>query len=252
MKSVKRFLLIFVAVYVVIGLGVNMLYGPPGFSNEFMEDYRDETDRYLEIVKSEEYKLWQENPDVNPPGPALEQQIAFVDDFEGNPDFRREMARRERYNAITDWFNVIMLTVLVVVLARGPVATFVSGMVAAERERIETIERKRSAAARRKSEAERKLEQLRDEQKRADASASNRIVEERAEIEQSTEDSLRQLRQEAEDRRRHEELLAQRRLKALVADEAIAILERRYREEHSTEQNDALIEQFLQELGERA
>lgn len=252
MSPVKRFLLAFVGVYVVIGLAVNMLYGPPGFSNEFLNDYRNEADRYLEIVKSERYKLWKENPEVNPPDPELQQQIAFVERFQANPDFREEMERRDHYNAISDWFNVIMLTVLVVVLARGPVASFVSGMVATERERIENIERERSAAARRKSEAERKLEQLIDEERRANEAAAARIADETAQVELSTEETLNQLRQESEDRRRHAELLAQRRLKAILADEAIAILEQRYRSDESPEQNEALIEQFLQELSERA
>jgi F0F1-type ATP synthase membrane subunit b/b' len=217
-----------------------------------MEDHRDEADRYLEIVKSPGFKLWEENPGVNPPDDAMQRQIAFVEAFRADPDYRAESARRARYNAISDWFNVIMLTILVVVLARGPIANFVSGMVVSERERIESVERKRSAAARRKSEAERKLEQLVDERKKADKHVAVRISEEAAEIERLTDDALRQVRQEAEDRRRHELLQAQRRLKAMVADEAIAILEKRYRNEQSPEQNAALIDQFLQDLGGRA
>lgn len=252
MKSIKQFLIAFVAVYVVIGVAINMMYGPPGYSNEFMQEYREETDRYLDIIKSDEYKLWNENPDVNPPTPALQQQIEFVNVFTANPAFREEVERRDFYAGISDWFNVIMLTVLVVVLARGPIATFVRGMVQTERERIESIERLRSEAARRKSEAERKFEQLHVDRKRADETVAVRIAEDSAQIAESTEDALRQVRQEAEDRRRHEELLAQRRLKAIVADEALAILEQRYRKQQTPEQNEALIEQFLQELGERA
>lgn len=250
MKSVKRFLLAFVAVYVVIGIGVNVLYGPPGFSSEFLEEYRSETDRYLEIVKSDAFKLWEENPEANPPGSELERQIAFVEEFRSNPAFRAELDRRERYRTISDWFNVIMLTVLVVVLARGPIARFVAGMVASERQRIEGVERKRSAAARRKAEAERKIELLEVERAKAAEQAAARIADEIREVESSTEEALRQLRQETEDRQRNAELQAQRRMKSMLADEAIAILTERYRSERSPEKTEMQIDQFLHDLGE--
>lgn len=251
MKSVKRFLAGFLAVYVIVGIGVNVTYGPPGYSREFLEQYRVETDRYHEIIKSDPYKLWAENPDVNPPDETLQRRIDFVHDFAQNPDFQAEDRRRARYNAITDWFNVIMLTLLIVVLARGPVSTFVAGLVSAERERIESVEIRRSAVARRKSEAERKLELLEGERVKSDKRAVARIREETEKIERSTDEALRQLREESEDRRRHEEILAQRRLEALIADEALALLEKQLRNEDTMDLDAVLLDRFLVELEAR-
>ena len=48
----KRFLLIFFAVYLVGAIAIIVLYGPPGYSQAYMDQYEEEHQRYLEITKS--------------------------------------------------------------------------------------------------------------------------------------------------------------------------------------------------------
>ncbi len=251
MKPVRNFLIAFAVVYIAAGLGVNLLLGPPGYSSDFMEIYKDDVDRYQEIVKSESYKLWSENSSLNPPDAALENNIAFIESFRSNPDFEAEARRRGRYNVITDMFRALMLAILVIQLTRGPISSFVKGLVTAERRRIETVERTRSAAARRKAEADGKLAQIEEEHTKLERQVADRIEEETAQIEASTENTLDLLQREADDRRRQEALLARRRVKAMLVDEAIAMLERQLCESPEPDQDAALIDQFVSELGNR-
>ena len=233
----------------ISGLGLNFLFGPPGFSGDFLDEYKDEVDAYIEITKSPEYKLWNENPERHPPDDALSASIAFVDEFQSNPAFQSELTRRARYESSTDWFNFAMLLILVVGLSRKPVARLVKRMVTAERERIEDVENKRAAAARRKLKAEQKLEKIAEERAKADLQVAQRIAQETQLVQSSTADALLLVSQELEDRKKQAQYEARQRLKAMMADEAVRILEQRFREQGSAAQDEALIDQFLADLG---
>lgn len=251
MSPIKRFLIGFAAVYLTVPFIVLALLGPPGFSRAFLDKHQDGLDRYLEITKSQEYKLWSQNPDAHPPSPEMQKDIALVQEFEAMPEFQQETQRRALYGGVMDLFNSTMFVVLVLGLGRGPIKNLLDNMVTQERQRIEQAEEIRSAAARHKSEAEHRLESIEEEREQSQQAIAKRIEDESARIEEATARALEQLRREAEDRKRQEEARARKRLKAALIDEAIEVLTEQYQKERDANREKVLVGRFLAELGER-
>ena len=78
---------------------------------------------------------------------------------------------------------------------------------------------------------------------------AQRIAQETQLVQSSTADALLLVSQELEDRKKQAQYEARQRLKAMMADEAVRILEQRFREQGSAAQDEALIDQFLADLG---
>ena len=255
MTPLKRFLSIFFAVYIVVGAILNVSYGPPGMSAEFDRDPKNRAayEHYLEVIKSEPYKLWQQNPTLNPPEATLhlEQNIAFVDAFEAHEDFQKEMERRERYKLSVECFHVAMMTILLVTLARRPLAKFLDQGIEQIRLRIATAEAAREEAAQRRRVAEEAIGRLDDEKTFIRTEGQRLVEQELAEIHEVTEQSVAYVRQAAADRAREEEQMAAMQLREALFDAAVGRIVGKFRADASDADHHVLIAEFARELENR-
>ena len=249
--SVKGFLIAYVLLYLVVAIAMNVKMGPPGMSSGYLDKYKADYDRYLEITKSDAYKLSQENAESNPPDDALKERIAFVESHEGLAEFKSEQHRRSLYGGLFDVFNALMLIVLVGRFGAKPLLGLLDSMIAQVRETIETAEQARSDADGRLELAESGLAGLDGERALLETETNDQLNQELEKIAAQSEQSAALLQKETEDRKRQEELLAQRALKEALVEESMKILVERYAATRSPEQESALIDQFANQLGKR-
>jgi len=243
-----RWLAGYFVAYAAVAVTVNVFFGPPGYSNEYLDEYKEQHDRYLSITKSKEYKLWEENPDANPPDEGLAEDIEFVQQYEARGEFAAEQRRRTIYETILDFFNVFMIVLLAYRFGKAPLLNFLDGKIEEIRGRIEEAERARETALTHKAEAESKLANLDHVKARIERETEGRIALETRRIHESTEHNLSILEKEKEDRLRHEELLARQAVKAELVDRAIEEITKGYENTRSKESERHLMERFVLEL----
>lgn len=248
MNPVKRFLIVYAVIYVVVAIGLNIALGPPGFSSGYLETNKADHDRYMDGVKRDAYKIWTERPELNPPDEALSALIAFIGEYEVREDFIKEQRRRSLYSVLFDCFNALMFIVLVVRFATKPIASAIDSMIEQVRTRIEKSERAQADAAQRKKNAEDKLAGVDGERERIFHETAERVEHDRAAIKESTALALTQLERELEDRKRTEELKARNMMKQELIDEAIEVLVARYKAERAADRESVLIQDFVRQL----
>lgn len=248
MNPVKRFLIVYAVVYIAGAIGLNMWLGPPGMDGAYLETFKDDQDRYIDVIKDDAYKRWSQNAELNPPDEVLERNIAFVTEYEAREAFQAQQRRRGLYTALFDVFNVGMLVVLLVRFARKPLLGLLDSGIEGVRKRIESAAQDRANAAESEAKAQKKLDGLDADQIRLETETRDRIENSRRGIEEAAEHVLALLAQETRDRIRQEELMARMQVKSELVDAAIAELEARYRKGHSAEEETALIEQFVQQV----
>lgn len=243
-----RFLVIFGIVYVLVPIVLNWAFGPPGMSSEFLAEHKDAFDRYVVIQKDAAYKHWEQRPQLNEPDDALQQDIDFVRTFEAMPEFQAEQQRRTTYDVLFRSFNVIMLVVLVVRFGRRPFLRLVDGFIGEVKESIDEAERRKADAARSRAEAEARLAGIDREKTAIQAATDERIAEMRREMQAFTEESMTLLDRETEDRKRHEVLLAELKLKSDIVDRAIASFMDEFGDERAERLQGAFVDMFVHEL----
>lgn len=250
--TLKRFLSAFFAVYIAGGAIVNVLLGPPGMSGEFTGDPKSRAayEHYLEVVKSEPYKLWQQNPDMHPPDatPHLADNIAFVQAFETHEDFQAEMHRRERYKLSIECFHVVMMTVLFIGIGRRPLTGFLDKGIEQVRTRIAQAEAARNEAAQRRLAAETAIGRVDDEKAKILADGRRLIEQEVALIHDVTQQAVAQVRQSAQDRAHEEQQQAAMRVREAIFDAAANRIAERFRAAASEANHHVLIAEFAREL----
>lgn len=247
--AVKRFLVGYTLLYFMVAIALNVTLGPPGMSRGYLDTYKVEHDRYLETTKSDAYKLWQENAELNPPDEAMLERIAFVSEYEGRGEFQSEQRRRSIYGGLFDVFNALMLIVLAGRFGAKPLLGLLDSMIAQVRSTIESTEHAENEAAERLGRAETGLAGLEGERAQLEAETNDRLSLELEEIVAQSEKSAALLQTETEDRKHHEELLARRALKEALVEESMKVLVERYNATRSPEQESALIDQFVDQLG---
>ena len=249
MSPVKRYLLIFFAVYLGGGLVANILLGPPGYSRAYRAQYKAEHDRYLEIIKTKEYKLWKQRPSLHEIDPALSD---FVAEYESREAFKSEQRRRAAYDNFFEFFIVVMVLHLAVHFGRKPLLDFLDAQVAEVRTKIERAAEARSTAAERKRGAQEKVALLPHEKEQTIHGTQERIVQEEARIEDLTRFTIEQVDRETEDRKREEEHAAIRLLKEELVDAAIERLVQRHKARISPGAEAAQIDQFIRDVEARS
>ena len=256
MSPAKRFLLTLGAVALVVWIGGNVLIGPPGLSRRYLADHEDAHNRYIEIIKGDAYKLYDERPALHGPAsagapPGFAQDIAFVEHYEANPLFQAEQRRVARYGLFFDFFNAALVVVIILRFARKPLLNLLDKKVAEVRDRIESAAQARQAAEERQRRAEHQLANLDDDRERIDEETARRLEHEMAELQQANERSLALLWQEMADRKHQEIVAAKQQVKRELVNETIKRLVERYRAEQSPEREAELIDQFVRDLGAR-
>jgi len=245
---VKRYLLIFFGIYIGVGLIANFLMGPPGFSKAYQQKYKAEHERYLEIVKSDEYKLHAQRPALHPFDPAL---TAFIEEYEGREEFKREKLRQALYHNFFQFFTFIMLVVLAVHFGRKPLLDFLDGQIADLRVKIDRAKQTREAAAQRKQGAQEKMGRLHEEKEETARETEALIAREKAQFEDLTRLTLGHVDRETEDRKREEEHAAAQRVKEELVAQSIDLLVERYKAQASPQVDLAQIDQFIREVERR-
>lgn len=251
MRSAKSFLIAYAAVYFVGAIGLNVWLGPPGMSRDYLDQYKADHDRYVEIQKRSEFKMWKQRPHLNPPDERLALAIAFAEEYEARPEFQSEMVRRTRYDLLFDLFNTAMLILLIVRFGWKPTLGILDRFIEALRERIDrAAERRQDAEARRKAAQEQAL-RLEAEQTAIEERVEARIADMRREAALHGAQSLSSLNHETEDRKHNEEARARSELKRALVDELLRDVELRFHESDSATLHATLLDRFLDDIDSR-
>lgn len=253
MNPVKKFLLQLLAVYLVIALPIAFMFGPPGFSGDFLEEYQNDLDHYYEVVKSDQYKRWSQRPHIVESDPlaytdAFAADVAFVQDFEDNAAFVGEMRRRDTFRILFNILNVGVAVALILRFGRKPLLDFLDKQVAEVRDRLDEAERARKEAKAARSEADIKMGSLAAETEVMAEQAHATAQETVSALEQETAQLMAAIDEELELRKRIEVQRAAMLLKAELVEAAGNALEKRLAEESAGENQRELITQFLDGL----
>lgn len=249
MAKLKRFLILYSLGYIIVATGINMLYGPPMMSPEYLSEFKSDHERYLEATKNSEYKIWKQRPAlVLEPSTGLQGRIDFVIEYEAREAFQAEQHRLHFYNYLFEFFNSGMVLVLVVGLAKGPIVTLVDGMIVSLRETLDETQETLDTSSERLDAAQHKITGL-DE----DLAGNAKFVEERIENMRREAalfrgQSLSRLNKETENRKNNEMIKARQQLKSIAVDAAIEQVIEEFKANGSDAHNQALIQQFVAEL----
>lgn len=246
MSPTKRFLLTLAAVSLVVWIAANIALGPPGMSRAYLDKHKADHDRYMEIIKSHAYKLYEERPELNKPEVEsdLEEDIEFVEGYEANPEFHGEMGRRATYGIFFDFFNMALVVILVLRFARKPLLALIDGQIAALREKMDTAAAAHKKAEERLRKARDKMDHLSDEKELVAKDMARRLKREMADLDVANEHSLEVTRKELEDRQRQEQHAAERLVRAELVNAAIDKLAHDYEARSTVERERVLVGQF--------
>ena len=248
MAAAKSFLIKYAAIYLVVGITLIVTLGPPGFTKDYTAKFGADHDRYLEIVKSDDYKLWKENSNVNDTPEGAD----FVAEYEVRPEFLSETARRGKFNLIFDFFNFFMVLYLMVHFGRGPLASFLDAQIDLIKEKLGRVEKARTEAADRKAQATATLGSLEEQKVEFAKDKDERIARDKRESEEQTQELFAQLAAETEDRKHEEEHKAAMLVKKELVTQAIEALAKEIKANPSAEDNAALLGQFIAQLEKRS
>jgi len=250
LSPAKRFLIVFFGIALVVWIGANVVLGPPGLSRAYLAEYKTQHEHYLEITKSNAYKLYLERPELHPVDSptahhGFAEQVAFVKAYEGHEAFLIEQRRMHLYELFFEFFNAGLVVVLIWRFGRKPIASFLDAKIADLRERIETAAQARKAAEDRRRKAETQLSQISEEQARVAEETRERIKRELAQLEEAAGLSLRVMREELSDRKDRIYQSARARVKREIVELAIAKIQADYRERGDSDREAAQFEQFI-------
>ena len=117
-------MLITAAISLAVWVAGNMLFGPPGFSSEYLEQFKDEHEYYLSISKSEFYKKWEQRPHLNSPDhPDAPKDFAakleFIEKYTARHEFIEEQHRKHIYELYFEIFNALLVAAIVFFFAKN-------------------------------------------------------------------------------------------------------------------------------------
>lgn len=245
MSPAKRFLLILAGVYLAVYIPTTLLFGPPGMSGEYLERFSHEHEHYLEVIKSPEYKLWQERPHLHEASGHFAENIAFVEQYTANEAFQEEMHRRHVYEIVCDWLNMLVVVVVAVRFGRKPLLGFLDGQIAQVRERLDRVGRAQEEAAAQRAGAEAKVATLEADTARIAEQAEATAQQAADEFNRVTGKLLSDIDEEEAIRKALEEREATRQLRKELVDRAIALVSAELESTRSVERQNLLVDQFL-------
>lgn len=256
MTPAKRFLLILAVVAVVGWVIGNMLFGPPGLTADYLETHKDAHEHYIEIIKSEDYKLYVERPALHGPeqsdNPDLARMIAFADEYEALEEYQEQQHRIEIYNLYFDFFNAALLLVLAVYFGRKPLLNLIDTQIKELRERMEELAKRRAEAESRRAAAQKERDRLPEIRQQMRDEAERALERDILQLTEANRERLEQMRHELEDRKAEEVLNAARKVKRELVDAAIRDIEESYRAGKAPEHHVQLVDDFCQRLEQRA
>ncbi len=248
--------------YFAVAFGVWLLFaitlGPGDLSCAYRAEYREDHDRYLNVIKSEPYKRYLQRPHLNEPGMEgvpesfTWEQVDFVKDYEGSDEFRRERLRSTFYTVFFQFFNAGLVVWLAWRLGKAPLLKLIDDQIHDLRDKIAAVRNTREAAADRKNAAAEKLAKMDEEDKRIVAEAEARLARETAELEEKQKRRLDIMHREMEDRKKEEAHAALMAAKAELVDQAVDELLQLYRAADNETLQAQLIDGFTADVEKQA
>ena len=255
MSPAKKFLLILATVAIVGCIAINVAFGPPALSRYYLDQYKVDHDRYLKIIKSDPYKLHGERPALNQPdapNAVTSQDIAFVERYLQSDAFKAETHRIGIYEFLFDFFNATLVLVLIIRLAKKPIANFLDEKIATLCEKMNLAQTDRQSAEARRHNAENQLELIPHEQERIDEETKQQLTRDLATMEEDSKKNILLLERERKDRIHEEELAAEQALKRELVEVAITRIVERYTQKTATgtskDHQSRLVDQFVHDL----
>jgi len=249
----KKFLKLYFGVAIGVWLVFAFTLGPGDLSCDYRREYKEDHDRYLQIIKSEPYKRYVQRPHLNQPGsegvPAdFADQIAFVEEYESRDEFRREKLRSTFYTVFFQFFNAGLVIWLVWRLGRKPVLKILDNQIHGLRDKISAVRNAREAAAERRRAAAAKLEHVADEDHRILAEAQERLEREKSDLEEQQQQRIAIMKRELEDRKAEEAHAAIMAIKAELVNDAVSELLQRYQQADNELLQAKLVDAFTADL----
>ncbi len=202
MSSAKGFLLVFTAVYVVLAGGGLALWGPPGYSDEYMESHKESHEQYLALTKSTVYKQYMQQGEAAPDDPTMAEQVTFVADYVATPEFKAEASRRSIYGYYFGFLNAGGLMLIALRFGRAPVVNLLDAQITEIRGRLDRAADTRLEAMKRLEAAQERVGGFEADQQEAKSQAAELMARERTVIEEGTAHAVSFIDQETEDRKR--------------------------------------------------
>ena len=254
MSPAKRFLILFAIVYAIPAIAVIFLFGPPGMSNEWLEQgtNEDEYELYLEFYKDSDVKLHLQNPEQHPLDEERAADAVVVEAFEKREDVQHEFHRRHIFELFFEFWNVIAVIVIVVYFAKKPLLGFLDSKIEEVRERIESADAIRSEAEARRAEAKARMDGIDDEVARINDQAEALRETERGNLSEQTDHILEQLEREIEERKELEQMRAVTQMRNELIERAFVEVEEQLLAERSPERQAAMLDQFTAGLEQRS
>ncbi len=254
MSSAKRFMLTLASISFIVWIGGSILMGPAGLSKDYLENFGDHHDEYLEIIKSNEYKLYRQRPHLHEPGQPhvpedFAQQLDFVETYTAQPEYQSELRRMHLYEVFFNVFNSLLLIAIIWRFARKPLLQFLDSGLARLQTRMESASEERRKSELRLLEAKEKLGHVDEERAKVLAETEERLNRELEALQEMNEQSLTMLDLEFTDRKQHEYHTAAMQVKSDIVNEAISQLENKYRNNLNEANQAVLLQRFIVDLG---
>ena len=252
--DVKKFLKVYFSVAIGVWAIFAFTLGPGDLSCNYKREFKDDHDRYLQIVKSIPYKHWVQRPELNQPGMEgvpedfTQDQLDFVKEYESRETFRKENFRSSTYTQLLKLFNTILVIWLAWHLGRKPLLRLLDNQISDLKDKIAAARNAREAAAQRKRTAAEKLEHVAEDDKRILSEADERLVRETAELEEQQQLRMEIMKRELEDHKAEEEHAVLMAAKAELVNNAVDELLQRYKASDSVELQSKLVDAFTADL----
>ncbi|MCX5771831.1 MAG: hypothetical protein NTZ09_16390 [Candidatus Hydrogenedentes bacterium] len=228
MSPVKRFLLVTFAVYAVLAATGLVLFRSSNLSKRYLAQNHAAHDQFVAITNNPAFQLFQERPHLFPPEDPRHEQLAFVQAYQAQPEYRAERARIE---AFTLWFhtlNGVTFLVLVVHFSYRPVTHYLDKRAQEIKTRMAMASKARTTGMHRLAEVQAEADQWPQEEANIKSRADKAIVANLVQIHEEARLARIQLARETEDRKRAEAYRASALIKQELVSQAIETLSERY------------------------
>lgn len=253
MSPAKRFLLILFSVAIVGWLLGNAFFGPPGFTDEYMAQFKADHERYLKITKSEAYHLYTERPHLHGPDtaaapPQFAEDLAFVKAYTARPAYQAEVVRQARYGFFFDLFNGALVVALAWYFGRKPLLRYLDTQIDAIRRKVDDAARVRAEAEMLTKEVEAQMARLPEDEQRIAQETEHRLEKEMADLAEASHYSMGLMEREMADRKDQQWLRARQEVQRELVLSAINALKEQCANSQSAAFQDGLIDEFIDTL----
>lgn len=249
----KKFLKLYFSVAIGVWAVLAFTVGPGDLSCDYRREYKEDHDRYLQIIKSVPYKRYEQRPHLNEAGEEgipedIAEQVAFVKEYESREEFQHEKFRSSFYTAFFKWFNAFLVVWLAWRLGKAPLLRVLDNQISELRDKIAAARNAREAATERKKAAAAKLDHMTEEDNRVLAEAEERLARETADLEEQQQRRLEIMNRELEDHKAEEEHAALMAVKAELVNKAVDELLQRYQASNDAALQTKLVDAFTADL----